>query len=247
MSEGKEPNRKKLKGESLPQPEGGGGAGDGGGEAPAAIGTGTPVTTDYIVHDIYFVGDDDALYKFPVDPNGGYTKPPETPAYSDPNLRHIHNVANPGRTEEPPLPRGPVFATLPITDEPTAASFITCYVINPKNLIYRNAYTAEEWFSPGAKEAPGPTIPDDFDLIVAGPKGRIYLMQVTGNGTKSTCRQLQRQELKHEMDLWEQLRNGTVVGRVLFGEKVVPMVNVTSVQSGSQPAQPGVRPEGGAE
>jgi hypothetical protein len=186
--------------------------------------------TDYFNHDIYFVSTNDVLHKFPVDDDGYYTRRPRRPAYSQPNLRHIHNVANPGVTEEQPRPRGPVFATLPVTAEPGPASYVTCYVINPNNLIYRNAYTAEEWFSAGAEEKPGPTIPDDFDLIVAGPKGRIYLMQVTTNGQTAACRRLQQDELKHEMDLWEQLRNGTVVGRVLFGDKIVPLVNVTSVQ-----------------
>ncbi len=185
---------------------------------------------DKVRHDIYFVSTNDVLYKFPVDDDGGYTAPPQAPSYSEANLRHIHNVANPGLTEEEPRPRGPVFATLPVTAEPTAASIWTCYVINPNNLIYRNAYTAEEWFASGASETAGPTIPENFDLIVAGPKGRIYLMQVGDDGEAATCRLLKNEEVRDEMDLWDQLRNGTVVGRVLFGKKIVPMVNVTSVQ-----------------
>ena len=181
-------------------------------------------------HDIYFVAKDEVLYKFPVNEDGTYTKKPTAPAYSEPNLRHIHNLANPGLTEEKPRPRGPVFATLPVTAEPGPASISTCYVINPNNLIYRNAYTAEEWFFAGTEERSGPTVDDDFDLIVAGPKGRIYLMEVRNQGTAVACSQVGQQTLKHETDLWDQLRNGTVVGRVLFRDKIVPLVNVTSVQ-----------------
>lgn len=197
--------------------------GEGGGGSEA-------IAMDDIHHDIYFVAPDEVLYKFPVDDNGSYTLPPRTPAYSEPNLRHIHNLANPAVTEEEPRPRGPVFATLPVTAEPSAASIVTCYVINPNNLIYRNAYTAEEWFSPGAEERPGPTIPDDFDLIVAGPRGRIYHLEVRDGGETATCKQLSHDELKVETEVWDQLRNGTVVGRVLFREEIVPLVNVTSVQ-----------------
>jgi hypothetical protein len=189
------------------------------------------VAHDEHEHDVYFMGKDNVVYKFPVNYDGSYTKKPTTPAYSSPNLRHIYNRANPNLTEEGERrPRGPVFATLPLTAEPGPASISTCYVINPNNLIYRNAYTAEEWFSAGAIETRAPTIPENFDLLVAGPKGRIYLMQVTEDGDACTCRKLEVDDLKNETDLWDQLRNGTVLGRVLFENRIVPMVNVTSVQ-----------------
>jgi hypothetical protein len=191
-----------------------------------------PASENDFKHDIYFASTNRTLYKFPVDPDGGYTRQPEAPAYSEPNIRHIHNLANPAMIEDSSRPRGPVFATLPVTKEPAATSFGICYVINPNNLRYRNAYTAEEWHGSHAPEASGPKIPEDFELLVAGPRGRIYHMKVTEHGESIECNRLEQHELKVETDIWEQLRNGTVVGRVLFRNEIVPLVNVTSVQPG---------------
>jgi hypothetical protein len=193
-------------------------------------------------HDIYFASKERVIYKFPVDPDGRYTREPETPAYSEGNMRHIHNVADPSLTDEKPGQRGPVLATLPLTQEPTAASVVLCYVINPNNLNYRNAYTSEEWFAPGAPEKDAPVFSEEFELVVAGPKGRIYHLHVkneapTDGGDSERepdqeirCVRVPRETLITEMDVWGQLRNGTVVGRVVFQNRVVPLVNVTSIQ-----------------
>jgi hypothetical protein len=183
-------------------------------------------------HDIYFMAKDKVVYKFPVNKeDGSYTEKPSQPHYSEPNLRHIYNRAHPNLTDAADeRPRGPVFATLPLTAEPGPASISTCYVINPNNLNYRNAYTAEEWSWAGAMENPGPSTPEKFELIVAGPKGRIYHLRVGAGEDNAACSQLDRETLKTETDVWEQLRNGTVLGRVLFKDRIVPLLNVTSVQ-----------------
>jgi hypothetical protein len=201
--------------------------------------TGESGVADGPHHDILFVSHQGQYFRFPVNKEGnagteggaakeedagrpGTYRCPVEPPYSAAGTRHARNSA--AANDEGPR-RGPIFATLPITPEPGAASTITCYVINAQNLRYENPYIVEEWTSAGAGER-SLEMPDGFTLLVAGPKGEIYLFSVDASGPR--VRALSDAELKVETDIWQSLRNGMVVGRVLYGDSVVPLVNVTS-------------------
>jgi hypothetical protein len=89
----------------------------------------------------------------------------------------------------------------------------------------QNPYIIEEWASAGATERSA-EIRSGFRLLVAGPEGDVYHVTVDEKGPRIAA--VSEDELRVETDIWQSLRNGTVVGRVLYREDIVPLVNVTS-------------------
>jgi len=135
--------------------------------------------------------------------------------------------------------RGAGFSTLPIKEEP-ASSFWTCFLINAENLNFRNAWTAAEWNDdPGGPTERGIWGTPDFEVLVAGPRGSVYLVRKVGNAAPVVS----PVDLRFEGEIWTQLRSGLVAGRVKYyrypdtpGGKVVPLVNVTALAVPAQPA-----------
>ncbi len=149
-------------------------------------------------------------------------------------------------TEEDPA-RGPALSMLPLHPSPAASSATTCYLVNPENLNYETAWTAEEWNdSPGGFDAPGRVGVDSFNLLVASPAGKVYYLEkklaggaprpsVTHDDADFTFKEI---ELKGETEIWAQLRSGCVVGRAVYertpgaklrSERVIPLVNIDSL------------------
>jgi len=150
--------------------------------------------------------------------------------------RKAYNIARPGQGY------GPAFAVLPIRPEPGTQSD-TCYLINTENMFLPNPWTAADWdvLPPEGVEGAAATQggeppadpdaarwrPDGFDLLVAGPRGKVFRVQCDGSlGTVTPI------DLKHETDIWSQLREGLIVGttKTSHGE-VLPIVNVTGLDT----------------
>lgn len=190
---------------------------------------------DTVHHDVLLIAADDRFYRFPVEKNAGpdqhlYTDEPVVPALIDPGTRKIRNLAQQGDGGELGPRRGPVFATLPLNPEPASSSSLTCYLINTRNLEYQNPWTAQEW-SQAPSARPKLVVPDcEFRMLVAAPDGKVYLLEKqAGSGTPSV-----RLADQSNLEVWSQLRNGTVVGRVLYEDQkapreIVPLVNMTSL------------------
>ena len=149
-------------------------------------------------------------------------------------------------TEEDPA-RGPALSMLPLHPSPAASSSCTCYLVNPENLNYDTAWTAEEWNdSPGGFDAPGRVGEDRFSLLIASPAGNVYYLEkklpersprpaVSHENQDFTFKEI---DLRGETEIWAQLRSGCVAGRALYErapgaklrkEKVIPLVNIESL------------------
>lgn len=140
--------------------------------------------------------------------------------------------------DEPnPAPRGPALAALPLHPDPTASASCTCYLINPENITYETSWTSEEWSDQEIQPSDNPILNDDgFELLVASPAGKVYLLSKTGTALLSDQIDLRVRtvDLVNEPELWSTLRNGTVAGSVrlvsMDGQpRVVPVVNVQSL------------------
>lgn len=149
-----------------------------------------------------------------------------------------------GTPEDPA--RGPALSTLPLHPSPAASSACTCYLVNPENLNYETAWTAEEWNdAPGGFDAPGRVGDDRFSLLVASPAGKVYYLEKKAQGEKPAAIDhsdddftFKEIDLRGETEIWAQLRSGCVAGRALYerapgvsrrSEKVVPLVNIESL------------------
>jgi hypothetical protein len=151
--------------------------------------------------------------------------------------------------------RGPAFGTLPVKREPAATHCFACYLVDAQNFSFRNAWTAEEWNDIADEDLdPHPSADDDtMEVLLAGPRGKVFylklLLEEAGNDLwPSDARDalrgggfLECLDLRYEVEIWNQLRNGVVAGRVLSHRKAtiddrrpnevdyVPLVNVTSL------------------
>jgi hypothetical protein len=177
-----------------------------------------------------------ALYKFKVektgDEHGAYLEPPVATPPTERGARKVYNIADPCgpgedvSTENPQ--RGPALSTLPVTADPSASSFLTCYLLNVKNLTYRTPWTMEEWNdSPNSKDEAYEDIPtpSSFSLVVGAPDGSAFLIRKDGSEFK-----VEEVPLQYESEVWNQLRNGCVAGSVrLTNGNIVPLVNVASL------------------
>lgn len=188
------------------------------------------------------------LERFAIDKTAGaYRNEPETqkvpvqPAAEC--FRPTMNAAKVGGIDGHPQ-RGPVLATLPLHPSPAASSATTCYLVNPENLNYGNAWTSEEWSdSPGGYDAQGRVGKDEFSLLIASPAGKVYFLEkradpnaAPGGGEAIVAEKgfvIREIDLGRETEVWSLLRGGCVVGRALCGlpegEKVVPVVNIDSL------------------
>ena len=144
--------------------------------------------------------------------------------------------------------RGPALATMPLHPDPAASSSCTCYLINPENVTYETTWTAEEWSNPswqppfGDGAAPADTqraaAADAFELLIASPGGRVYLVSKSGSADAVSCTEV---AVEQEEELWSSLRGGTVAGSVRLaatapGPRVVPVVNVEALTPRSPPS-----------
>jgi hypothetical protein len=202
------------------------------------------------------------LERFAIDKTSGFYKnePESLKAPVRPQAegyRPTINLASFGRRGEQDPGRGPALATLPLHPSPAASSATTCYLVNPENLNYGNAWTAEEWSdAPGGYDAQGRVGKDEFSLLIASPAGKVYYLQKKPTPTSppraaaeaSGERELQPDEfvlkevaLRFQTEIWAQLRGGCVVGRALYNgapasapDKLVPLVNIDSLTPAEQ-------------
>lgn len=130
--------------------------------------------------------------------------------------------------------RGPALATMPLHPDPTASASCTCYLINPENLSYETAWTAQEWSNPACQldsERASGRDTDAFEVLLASPGGRVYLISKAEANSAPSCTEV---ALEHEEELWSSLRGGLVAGSVRLaatapGPRVVPLVNVEAL------------------
>jgi hypothetical protein len=117
--------------------------------------------------------------------------------------------------------------------------------VDAENFTHRNAWTAEEWNDLDDEDLlPAPTADDRYlEALLAGPRGDVFHLWVDlerdwkpgvdvpiGDGLGS----IEKVDLRHETEIWNQLRNGLVAGTALRtttpeGPYVVPLVNITSL------------------
>jgi len=136
--------------------------------------------------------------------------------------------------------RGPALATMPLHPDPTASASCACYLINPENLTYETAWTSQEWSNPAcqlelesgtASSQTHPREADAFEVLLASPGGRVYLITKSqANATLS----FKEVALADEEELWSSLRGGMVAGSVRLaatapGPRIVPVVNVEAL------------------
>lgn len=180
---------------------------------------------------------------------GEFNDPPEKWDLLDHGERRVLNVATPAPDAANADARGPAFALLPVKPDPGSASFPTCYLINVDQLQNPNLWTVEEWNDgPDGPNFPTPPHPNGFEVLIAGPRGKVFRLLITDldrwkNETQPfTYGEVEDVSLKHEPEIWQQLRNGCIAGRVQLNElshelkqkgsakpRVVPLVNITAL------------------
>lgn len=188
---------------------------------------------------------------------GNFVDPPEKMDFYDYGQRKGISISNPaewGPDEARALQRGPALATLPIKPEPAATSCGICYLLDAQNLNFRNPWTAEEWSQVNPEDLPtDPMVMDEgLDVLLAGPRGKVFRVTLKiQSGERDLWPPQQRRnlpdgaghvesiDLRRQAEVWNQLRNGVVAGRVLLDERfvaepgevrrVVPLVNITSL------------------
>lgn len=188
---------------------------------------------------------------------GSYIDGPELLDSYDYAQRRTLSTARPqdwGNPDQYEIARGPAFGTLAVKREPAATASGACYLINALNLTFRNSWTAEEWTSVSLDEKddlPAALSTDDkrFEVLLAGPRGKVFHLKLevagmpwtnqpvyimTGENGKSTfLGEIRCLDLRHEVEIWNQLRNGLVAGRVYWrggdGKKFTPIVNITTL------------------
>jgi hypothetical protein len=207
-------------------------------------------------HDILLIRDDlgiggppgRRLERFPVDKvtgrfknESGQTKAPVGP--NDEGHRPTINLGARGAGTDADPGRGPVLSALPLHPSPAASSASTCYLLNVQNLNYTTPWTAEEWNDqPNGPDAVGYVGKDEFSLLIASPAGKVYYLEKKAGCAQppkhdDPCFVFREVELRGETEIWGELRNGCVVGRVVYerksaaprSEKVVPLVNIDSL------------------
>lgn len=190
---------------------------------------------------------------------GSYVDQPELLDSYDYAQRRALSIARPqdwGNPNQSGIVRGPAFGTIPVKREPAATASGACYLIDAQNLTFRNSWTAEEWTSVSLDEKdnlPAARSTDDasFEVLLAGPRGKVFLLKVeiagmpwvpdepiaieitTGENGKTRVGEICCLDLRHEVEIWNQLRNGLVAGRVYRraggGKTFTPIVNITTL------------------
>ena len=111
-----------------------------------------------------------------------------------------------------------------------------------------NPWTAADWDAFDVAGSAGPGAPDPSTdvpadpawsqktppFLVAGPGGRVYLVDVEAN------RIAEVPDLRLQTSIWTQLREGLIVGTVVYEGVVVPLFNITSLNlaRAQQPSPP---------
>lgn len=209
-------------------------------------------------HDILFFGPQQVqkpheMYRFPVrktGPEAGqFLDKPELLDYTDFEQRRVSTIAHSaewGNDAHRDVHRGIAFGTLPVKPEPSASSCGLCYLVNSDNLNFVNAWTAEEWNSipDGVELEAAPTADaTEFDLLIGAPLGKVLHLKVRqldrwegkrarfDFGKHCGYGSIESIDLRFESEVWNQLRNGVVAGRVLLRDTAtpLPLVNVTSL------------------
>lgn len=186
---------------------------------------------------------------------GSYVDSPEKLDAYDYSHRRTLSMARPdswGTNSQMGSPRGPAFGTLPVKREPAATACIACYLVDAQNFTHTNAWTAEEWNDMAGEDLAPATSVDDpsFEALLAGPRGMVFHVKVVleadarsvdwrpGESVQfaNSGGSIECVDLRHEMEIWNQLRNGTVAGRVSYRKAAqngrpesVPLVNITSL------------------
>jgi hypothetical protein len=185
-------------------------------------------------HDVVIVPRRGGVQRFRVDREKGvYTEPPQEFARSETGGRKARAVIKPSKEF------GPALAIAPTRPEPAAQNG-TCVLINQHNVRIRNPWTTARLNNePASSQAAAPDpfqqpLPDrdqrdEFDVLLAGPAGKVYLVRKAA-GAAPTITELGNVGVEGE--IWYQLRSGFIAGSVhCFQEdKVIPMVNVTSLE-----------------
>jgi hypothetical protein len=184
------------------------------------------------------------MLKMSVQPDGEYAKSVIVDA-TDEGARKVYGIARPGAPDNDAY--GPAFAILPIRPDPGSQSD-TCFLINTENLFLPNPWTAADWDAFDVSGAAGPGAPEPSTdvpanpawsrttppFLIAGPEGKVYLVDVGAN------RIVELPDLRLQTAIWTQLREGLVVGTVVYEGRVTALFNIASlnlarVQQSSSP------------
>jgi hypothetical protein len=188
------------------------------------------------IHDVVLLPESGGVEKFPVDrATGRYNLPPVSFPRDQPGGRKARACVDPSHDF------GPALAIAPTRPEPAAQNG-TCILINQHNVRIRNPWTTARLNNEPADEQNGGADPydsplpasdlnDQFEILIAGPIGKIYLVQKAQGAPPSIA---ELPNLGVEGDIWYHLRGGLVAGSVRCFQKdrVIPMVNVTSLTRG---------------
>jgi hypothetical protein len=173
------------------------------------------------------------MLKMPVQQDGQYDQSQIVDA-TDEGARKVYGIARPGAPDKDIY--GPAFAILPIRPDPGSQSD-TCFLINTENLFLPNPWTAADWDAfdiagsagPGAP-SPSRDIPEDPawsptmpPFLVAGPGGNVYFVDVAAGRITAVP------DLRLQTSIWTQLREGLVVGTVLYQGRVTALFNIASL------------------
>jgi hypothetical protein len=188
-------------------------------------------------HDIIFFRKEGTGERFPIDPGLHEHGAAKRFPIGDAGGRKARDLARPDAGSLPAHTHvGPAMAIAPTRPEPASQNG-TCVIINQENVAIRNT-----WSTARLNNEPNPAAVDPFDgplaplrstfeIAVAWPDGEVQLLQKKrGFGQTLTSTPL---ALGREGELWYQLRNGLVAGRVVLfvgGSRVVPVVNVASLE-----------------
>jgi hypothetical protein len=172
-------------------------------------------------HNVLVINPRSELYEFKVEQEGEnagrYASAPELKDFREPGYRKVHGIATAGSDDDLV---GPAIATMPRKPEP-ASSYWTCYLLNTKNLNYENPWIAANWSTSGLPPAESTDLaPQPPEVLLAGEDGRVYHVKATASDAI---------DLKKHPEIWQQLRNGTVAGRVRLDGRIVPILNVSSL------------------
>jgi len=187
-------------------------------------------------HDVVIVPGSGIVQRFPIDRTKGVYKGVEAYPRSEPGGRKARAVVNPSDEF------GPAFAIAPTRPEPAAQNG-TCVLVNQHNVRIRNQWTTARLNNEPDADPINPDLPDQdpfdqplpegdtsdaFEILIAGPKGKVYLVQKAAGSAPSIN---PIPNLGTEGEIWYQLRGGFIAGSVrCFQEgRVIPMVNVTSL------------------
>jgi hypothetical protein len=214
------------------------------------------------------VVDEEQFFRFPVvkvpkgaEQKGHYVDPPELWDRKDTGQRKVIGIAHSEHVQNNGAAvygseRGPAFALMPVRAEPGASSCAMCYLVDARNLLSPNTWTAEEWNAPRSPDlppAPG-TNATEAETLLGLPRGIVLRLKATGLQhldnverpavanivSDGVTYELEPVTLKREPEIWNQLRNGTIAGRALYRAlkgagankepRILPLVNVTCLQ-----------------